>query len=66
MISSRSDWTKRGVQTAALSVVALAVAVLIISKTIAEEHGGRLEYTEAEGHTSFCVVLPLFRQVSAA
>ncbi len=32
---------------------------LSLSKTIAEEHGGRLQYTEKEGHTCFSVTLPL-------
>jgi PAS domain S-box-containing protein len=39
---------------------------LSLSKTIAEEHGGRLEYGEEDGHTRFSLVLPLARQAEAA
>jgi len=39
---------------------------LSLSKTIAEEHGGRVEYDEERGHTRFSLVLPLARQAEAA
>jgi PAS domain S-box-containing protein len=39
---------------------------LSLSKTIAEEHGGRVVYDEQEGHTRFSLVLPLARQAEAA
>jgi PAS domain S-box-containing protein len=39
---------------------------LSLSKTIAEEHGGKLEYGEAHGHTRFSLVLPLARVAEAA
>lgn len=32
---------------------------LSLSRTIAEEHGGRLEVTEDHGHTCFCLTLPV-------
>jgi PAS domain S-box-containing protein len=38
---------------------------LSLSKTIAEKHGGKLEYSEVEGHTRFSLVLPLAREVEA-
>ena len=38
---------------------------LSLSKTIAEEHGGRLEYSETEGHTRFSLLLPLAREAEA-
>jgi PAS domain S-box-containing protein len=39
---------------------------LSLSKTIAEEHGGRLEYSEDQGHTRFSLILPLAREAEAA
>jgi PAS domain S-box-containing protein len=39
---------------------------LSLSKTIAEEHGGRVEYDEESGHTRFSLILPLARQAEAA
>jgi C4-dicarboxylate-specific signal transduction histidine kinase len=39
---------------------------LSLSKTIAEEHGGKLEYGEDHGHTRFSLVLPLAAQAEAA
>jgi PAS domain S-box-containing protein len=39
---------------------------LSLSKTIAEEHGGNVEYDEEGGHTRFSLVLPLVRQAGAA
>jgi PAS domain S-box-containing protein len=39
---------------------------LSLSKTIAEEHGGKLEYREDEGHTRFSLILPLAEQAEAA
>jgi PAS domain S-box-containing protein len=39
---------------------------LSLSKTIAEEHGGSIEYGEENGHTRFSLVLPLGRQAEAA
>jgi C4-dicarboxylate-specific signal transduction histidine kinase len=35
---------------------------LSVSKNIAEEHGGKLEYSEHEGHTRFSLVLPLAQE----
>jgi C4-dicarboxylate-specific signal transduction histidine kinase len=32
---------------------------LSLSRTIAEEHGGKLEVTEDHGHTCFCLTLPV-------
>jgi PAS domain S-box-containing protein len=39
---------------------------LSLSKTIAEDHGGRLEYSEDHGHTCFSLVLPMARKAEAA
>jgi PAS domain S-box-containing protein len=39
---------------------------LSLSKTIAEDHGGRLEYGEDHGHTRFSLVLPQARKAEAA
>lgn len=39
---------------------------LSLSKTIAEEHGGKLECSEDHGHTRFSLLLPLARTVEAA
>jgi C4-dicarboxylate-specific signal transduction histidine kinase len=39
---------------------------LSLSKTIAEDHGGILEYSEDHGHTRFSLVLPLARKTDAA
>ena len=39
---------------------------LSLSKTIAEDHGGSLEYNEDQGHTRFSLVLPLAIQAEAA
>ncbi len=39
---------------------------LSLSKTIAEEHGGRLEYSKEQGHTRFSLILPLAREAEAA
>jgi PAS domain S-box-containing protein len=39
---------------------------LSLSKSIAEEHGGTLEYSDDHGHTRFSLVLPLAREVKAA
>jgi C4-dicarboxylate-specific signal transduction histidine kinase len=39
---------------------------LSLSKTIAEDHGGRLEYREDHGHTCFSLVLPVARKAEAA
>jgi C4-dicarboxylate-specific signal transduction histidine kinase len=39
---------------------------LSLSKSIAEEHGGKLEYSEDQGHTCFSLVLPLAREAEAA
>lgn len=38
---------------------------LSLSKTIAEEHGGKLEYSEDQGHTRFSLILPLAREAAA-
>lgn len=38
---------------------------LSLSKTIAEEHGGGLEYSEDHGHTRFSLVLPMAREAEA-
>jgi PAS domain S-box-containing protein len=38
---------------------------LSLSRTIAEKHGGKLEYSEVEGHTRFSLVLPVAREVEA-
>jgi PAS domain S-box-containing protein len=38
---------------------------LTVSKTIAEEHGGKLEYAKDRGHTTFYLVLPLLKQAEA-
>ena len=35
---------------------------LSLSKNIAEEHGGRLEYGEDDGRTRFSLVLPMVRE----
>ena len=39
---------------------------LSLSKSIAEEHGGKLEYSEDQGHTCFTLALPLAREAEAA
>ena len=39
---------------------------LSLSKTIAEDHGGSLEYSEEKGHTRFSLVLPLTTIAKAA
>ena len=39
---------------------------LSLSKTIAEDHGGSLEYSQGHGHTRFSLVLPLDRRAEAA
>jgi PAS domain S-box-containing protein len=39
---------------------------LSLSKTIAEEHGGKLEYGEENGHTRFSLVLPLAKEEAEA
>ncbi|HEY7402147.1 MAG TPA: PAS domain S-box protein [Candidatus Angelobacter sp.] len=39
---------------------------LSLSKTIAEEHGGKLEYSEDHGHTRFSLILPLAREAAVA
>jgi PAS domain S-box-containing protein len=39
---------------------------LSLSKTIAEDHGGSLAYSEDHGHTRFSLVLPLARKAEAA
>jgi signal transduction histidine kinase len=39
---------------------------LSLSKTIAEEHGGNLEYSDDHGHTRFSLVLPLTGKAEAA
>jgi C4-dicarboxylate-specific signal transduction histidine kinase len=39
---------------------------LSLSKTIAEDHGGNLEYSEDHGHTRFSLVLPLTGKAEAA
>jgi len=39
---------------------------LSLSKTIAEDHGGSLEYSEENGHTRFSLVLPLATKAEAA
>jgi C4-dicarboxylate-specific signal transduction histidine kinase len=39
---------------------------LSLSKTIAEDHGGSLEYGEDRGHTRFSLVLPKARRAEAA
>lgn len=39
---------------------------LSLSKTIAEDHGGNLEYSEDHGHTRFSLVLPLAGKTEAA
>lgn len=39
---------------------------LSLSKTIAEDHGGSLEYSEDQGHTRFSLILPLARKAGAA
>ena len=38
---------------------------LSLSRTIAEEHGGRLEITEDHGHTCFSLILPAFRKAES-
>jgi PAS domain S-box-containing protein len=35
---------------------------LSLSRTIAEEHGGKLEVTEDHGHTCFCLTLPVLER----
>jgi len=39
---------------------------LSLSKTIAEDHGGNLEYSDDRGHTRFSLVLPLAGKAEAA
>jgi PAS domain S-box-containing protein len=39
---------------------------LSLSKTIAEEHGGKLEYGQDNGHTRFSLVLPMAKEAEAA
>jgi PAS domain S-box-containing protein len=39
---------------------------LSLSKSIAEEHGGKLEYSQDQGQTCFSLVLPLVREAEAA
>ena len=39
---------------------------LSLSKTIAEDHGGNLEYSEDHGHTRFSLVLPVAGKADAA
>jgi signal transduction histidine kinase len=39
---------------------------LSLSKTIAEEHGGRLEFSEDQGRTCFSLFLPLVHEAEAA
>jgi PAS domain S-box-containing protein len=39
---------------------------LSLSKTIAEDHGGSLEYREDQGHTCFSLALPLPKKAEAA
>jgi signal transduction histidine kinase len=39
---------------------------LSLSKTIAEDHGGDLEYSEDGGHTCFSLILPRTRKAEAA
>jgi PAS domain S-box-containing protein len=39
---------------------------LSLSKTIAEDHGGRLEYGEEQGYTRFTLVLPAAHRAEAA
>lgn len=39
---------------------------LSLSKTIAEDHGGKLEYGEDHGHTRFSLILPLAKKAEAA
>jgi len=39
---------------------------LSLSKTIAEDHGGSLEYSEEKGRTRFSLVLPLTTIAKAA
>jgi PAS domain S-box-containing protein len=39
---------------------------LSLSKTIAEDHGGNLEYSQDQGHTRFSLVLPLAGKADAA
>ena len=39
---------------------------LSLSRTIAEEHGGSVEYDDESGHTRFSLLLPLVRQAEAA
>jgi len=39
---------------------------LSLSKTIAEEHGGRLEFGEDHGNTCFSLALPMVREAEAA
>jgi PAS domain S-box-containing protein len=39
---------------------------LSLSKTIAEEHGGSLEFSEDQGRTRFSLLLPLVREAEAA
>jgi hypothetical protein len=41
-------------------------AKVSLSKTIAEDHGGRLEYSQDNGHTCFSLVLPVARKAEAA
>jgi PAS domain S-box-containing protein len=38
---------------------------LSLSKNIAEEHGGKLEYTEENGRTCFSLALPMVREAEA-
>jgi PAS domain S-box-containing protein len=39
---------------------------LSLSKTIAEEHGGRLEFSEDQGRTCFSLFLPMVREAEVA
>jgi PAS domain S-box-containing protein len=39
---------------------------LSLSKSIAEEHGGKLEYSQDQGQTCFSLILPLAREAEAA
>jgi C4-dicarboxylate-specific signal transduction histidine kinase len=39
---------------------------LSLSKAIAEDHGGSLQYREDNGHTRFSLVLPLATKAKAA
>jgi signal transduction histidine kinase len=38
---------------------------LSLSKNIAEEHGGKLEYSEENGRTCFSLALPVVREEEA-